>query len=59
MLGCLENIDEEEHSHPHENSDAHTTSSVTTTKMMSEHVEPDAFETPCSNQTLRPNLKHY
>ena len=29
-LGHLENIDEEENSHPHENSDAHTMSSVAT-----------------------------
>ena len=30
-------------------------------KIMSEQVEPDAFEPPCqnSNQTLRPDLKHY
>ena len=33
-LGHLENIDEEENSHPHENH-VHTTSSVTTTKLMS------------------------
>ena len=45
-LGHLENIDEEENSHPHKNH-AHTTSSITTTKMMSEQVEPDAFEPPC------------
>ena len=35
-IGHLENIDEEMYSHPHENSEAHTTSSITTKKMMSE-----------------------
>ena len=38
-LGHLKNIDEEENSHPHEDSDAHTMNSVTTKKMMSEQVE--------------------
>ena len=41
--------------HPHENLDAHITSSVTTKKMMSEQVEPDAFEPPCHK--LKPNIK--
>ena len=54
-VGHLENIDEEEYSYPHENSDAHTTSSVTTKKMMSEQVEPDAFEPPCHK--LTPNIE--
>ena len=43
----IENIDEEKNLHLHKNSDAHTTSSVTTKKMMSEQVEPDVFKPPC------------
>ena len=53
--GHLENIDEEENSYPHENLDAYTMSSVTTKKMISEQVEPDAFEPPCHK--LKPNIK--
>ena len=56
-LGHLENIDEEENSHPHEISDAHTTSSVTTKRMMSEQVEPDAFESPCHKLNLNTEAK--
>ena len=44
-IGHLENVDEE-NSHAHETSDAHTMNSVTTEKMMSEQVEPDKFELP-------------
>ena len=54
-VGHLENIDEEMYPHPHENSDAHTTSSVTTKKMMSEQVEPDALGPPCHK--LKPKLE--
>ena len=54
-VGHLEHIDEEENSHPHKNSDAHKTSSVTTKKVMSEQVELDAFEPPCHK--LTPNIK--
>ena len=54
-IGHLENIDEEENSHPYENSDAHTTSSITAEKMMSEKVELDAFELPCHR--LKPNIE--
>ena len=53
--GHLENVDEEENSHPHENSDAHTMNSITTQKKMSEQVELDAFEPPCHK--LKPNIK--
>ena len=42
----IENIDEEKNLHLQENPDTHTTSSVTTKKMMSEQVEPDTFEPP-------------
>ena len=51
----IENIDEEKNLHPHENPDANTTSSVTMKKMMSEQVEPDAFEPPCHK--LKPNIE--
>ena len=54
-LGHLENIDEEGNSHPHKNPDAHTVSSVTTKKMMSEQVKPDALEPPCHK--LKPNME--
>ena len=54
-IGHVENIDEEENSHLHKNSDAHTMNSVTTQKMMSEQVEPDTFEPPCHK--LKPNIK--
>ena len=50
----IENIDEEENLHPHGNPDAHTTSSVTTKKMISEQVEPNVFEPPCHK--LKPNI---
>ena len=52
----IENIDEEKNLYPHENLDAHTTSSVTTKKMMSKQVEPDACEPPCHK--LKPNIKN-
>ena len=51
----IENIDEERNLHLHQNPDAHTTSSDTMKKMMSEQVEPDAFEPPCHK--LKPNTK--
>ena len=54
-IGHLENINEEENSQPHENSDAYTTNSVTTKRMMSEQVEPDTFELSCHK--LKPNIK--
>ena len=54
-IGHLENIDEEENSHPHKNSDAHTMSSITTKKTMSEQVELDTFEPP--GHKLKPNIK--
>ena len=54
-LGHLENINEEGNSHPHKNPDAHTTSSVTPKRMMSEQVEPDAFEPSCHK--LNPNIE--
>ena len=50
----IKNIDEEKNLHPHKNLDAHTMSSVTTKKMMSEQVEPDAFGPPCHK--LKPNI---
>ena len=52
----MENIDEEKNLHLDENPDAHTTSSVTTKKMMSEQVETDTFEPPCNK--LKPNIEH-
>ena len=55
QVGHLENIDKEENSPPYENSDAHTTSTLTTKKMMSEQVEPDAFEPP--QHKLKQNIK--
>ena len=48
-LGHLENIDEEDNSHPN----THTTSSFTKKKMMLEQMEPDAFKPPCHK--LKPN----
>ena len=54
-IGHLENIDKEENSHPHENPDAHTTSIITTKKMMSEQVEPDTFEP--SHHKLTPTFE--
>ena len=57
----LENINEEMYSHPHENSEAHTTSSIATKKTMLEQVKQHTFEPPTTNtkQTLRPSLKHF
>ena len=40
----IENIDEEKNLHLHANPDTHATSIVTTKKIMSEQVKPDAFE---------------
>ena len=54
MEPTIENIDEEKNLHLHQNPDAHTTRSVTT-KMMSEQVEPDAFEPP--HHKLKPNIE--
>ena len=51
----IENIEEKKSLHPHENPDAHTTSSVTMKKMISEQVEPDAFEPPCHK--LKANIE--
>ena len=57
----IENIDEGKDLHLHANPDAHTTSSVTTKKIMLEQVEPGTLShhPTSSNQMLRPNLKHY
>ena len=55
--GCLENINEEKNSQPHENSDAYTTSSVTMKRTMSEQVEPDNFEPPCHKLKLNIETK--
>ena len=54
-IGHLENIDEEKYSHLHKNSEAHTTGSVTTKKMMSEQVEPDTFEP--THHKFKPNIE--
>ena len=54
-IGHLENINEEENSQPHENSDAYTTSSVTMRKMMSEQGEWETVEPP--HHKLKPNIK--
>ena len=54
-IGHLENINKEENSQPHENSDAYTTTSVTMKRMMSEQVELDTFEPP--HHKLQPNIK--
>ena len=43
----IEDIDEEKNLHLWANPDTHTTNCITTKKMMSEQVEPDAFEPPC------------
>ena len=43
----MEDIDEEENLHFQANPDAHPSSRITTQRMMSEQVEPDAFEPPC------------
>ena len=50
----IENFDKEKNLHLHANPDAHTTSSVTK-NIMSEQVEPDAFEPPCHK--LKPNIE--
>ena len=54
-IGYLENINEDKNSHPHENSDVHTTSSGTMKKMMSEQVETETLEPP--HHKLKPNIK--
>ena len=54
-IGHLENINEEDNSQPHDHSDAYTTSSVTTKRMMSEQVKLDPFEPPCHE--LKPNIQ--
>ena len=54
-IGHLEHIAEERYSHPHENSEALTTSIATTKKMMSEQVELDTFQ-PLHHK-LKPNIK--
>ena len=56
-IGHLENINEEKNSQPHENSDAYTTSSVTTKRMMSEQVEPGTFEPSCHKLKLNTETK--
>ena len=54
-IGHFEDINEENNSPPHANSDAYTTSSVTMKRMMSEKVETDTFEPPCHK--LKPNIE--
>ena len=54
-IGHLEHIDEEMYSHPHENLEAHTASSITTKNMMSEQVIQDTFEPP--HHKLKPNIE--
>ena len=54
-IGDLENINEEENSHPHDNSVAYATSSKIMKRMMSEQVEPDTFEPP--HHKLKPNIQ--
>ena len=51
----IENIGEEKNEHPPKNLDAHTTSSVTMKKMMSEQVQQGTFEPPCHK--LKPNIE--
>ena len=64
-IGHLENINEEETSQPHKNSDAYTKSSVTMKRMMSEIVELDTFQPlhhklkPSINTKLEALLKEY
>ena len=43
---AIEDIDEEKNLHFQANPDAHTTNSITTQRMMSQQVEPEAFEPP-------------
>ena len=43
------------YSHPHKNSETHTTGSITTKKMMSEQVNQDTFEPP--HHKLKPNIE--
>ena len=54
-IGHLENINEEENSQCHKNSDAYTTSSDTMKRMMWKQVEMDTFE-PLYHK-LKPNIK--
>ena len=54
-IGHLENINEVETLQPHENSDAYTTSSVTTKRMMSEQVELDVWTTMPQTQAKHQN----
>ena len=51
----IESSDEEKNLDPQGNTDDHTRSSVTTNQMMSEQVEPNAFEPP--HHKLKPNIK--
>ena len=53
----LEDMEEEKNLHTHENPDAHTTSSVAMKKIMSEQVEPDAFEPPYIEHITLPNME--
>ena len=57
-VGHLDNINEEDNSQPHYHSDAYTTSSVTTKRMMSEQVELDHL-TINSSQTSKISLKPF
>ena len=54
-IGHLENIDKKLYAHLQKNSEAHTTSSITTKKIMSEQVKQDTFEPTCHK--LKPNIK--
>ena len=51
----IEDIEEEKNLHFRANPDDHTTNSITTQRMMSEHVEPDAFEPPYHK--LKPSVE--
>ena len=51
----IENINKEKNLHLQANPDTHTTSSVTTKKMISEQVKPHAFEPP--HHKLKPNIE--
>ena len=52
---AIQDIDEERNLHFWANPDAHATNSISTQRMMSEHVEPDAFEPP--HHKLKPSIE--
>ena len=51
----IENIDGKVNLHLQANPDTHTKSSVTTKRIMSKQVKPDAFEPPCHK--IKPNIE--